>query len=319
MRQVRSEIRRAEAANICPIERLVADAYAPYVARIGTRPLPMDDDYAARVARGEAWVTGDIDGLLVLVPATGYLLIDNVAVRPDVQGRGLGRQLIAFAEETARTLGFGEVRLYTNEQMSENRRFYSWLGYVELGRETIRGRRAVWMKKAVGRTNDTSRSHSSARLQHVDRDAVILIRAFDEADRDAVVALWKDCDLVRPWNDPGKDIERKLYVRGDMFLVATDGNEIVGSVMAGYEGHRGWINYLAVHPAWRRRGIARRLMAEAERLLAASECPKVNLQVRSENGDVLAFYRAVGYTVDDVVSLGKRLVQDGIDESDGGV
>ena len=110
------------------------------------------------------------------------------------------------------------------------------------------------MKKGVGRTNDAS--PNSAQPAHTGRDAVINVRAFNEADRDAVVALWKDCDLVRPWNDPGKDIERKLHVRGDMFLVATNGDEIVGSVMAGYEGHRGWINYLAVHPAWRRRGIA---------------------------------------------------------------
>jgi ribosomal protein S18 acetylase RimI-like enzyme len=93
-----------------------------------------------------------------------------------------------------------------------------------------------------------------------------------------------------------------------MFLVAIDDEMVVGSVMAGYEGHRGWINYLAVSPAWRGQGIGRRLMSEAERLLAASGCPKVNMQVRSENTGVIGFYRAVGYTIDDVVSLGKRLV-----------
>ena len=88
LRQVRSNIRRAEAADIGQIERLVADAYGPYVARIGARPLPMDDDYAARIARGEAWVTGNIDGLLVLIPATGYLLIDNAAVRQTSRAGG---------------------------------------------------------------------------------------------------------------------------------------------------------------------------------------------------------------------------------------
>jgi ribosomal protein S18 acetylase RimI-like enzyme len=139
---------------------------------------------------------------------------------------------------------------------------------------------------------------------------VIHIRAFDRGDGDDVVALWHACDLVRPWNDPHRDIERKLRVRRDLFLVALDDQVLVGSVMAGYEGHRGWINYLAVDPRWRRRGIGRSLVSEAERLLAASGCPKVNLQVRSENSDVIAFYRASGYSLDDVVSLGKRLVTD---------
>ena len=85
---------------------------------------------------------------------------------------------------------------------------------------------------------------------------MIHIRAFDRRDRDDVVALWHACALVRPWNDPHRDIERKLRVRRDLFLVAIDDQVLVGSVMAGYEGHRGWINYLAVDPRWRRRGSA---------------------------------------------------------------
>ena len=80
--------------------------------------------------------------------------------------------------------------------------------------------------------------------------------------------------------------------------------------MAGYEGHRGWINYLAVDPARRRRGLGTRLMAEAERLLEASGCPKIDLQVRSENTAVIDFYRALGYETGDVVSLGKTMIQD---------
>jgi ribosomal protein S18 acetylase RimI-like enzyme len=115
---------------------------------------------------------------------------------------------------------------------------------------------------------------------------------------------------VRPWNDPWKDIERKLRVAPHLFLVALDGDVIVGSVMAGYEGHRGWINYLAVDPSRRRKGLGTRLMRAAEQLLLDSGCPKINLQVRSENADALAFYRALDYEVDDVVSLGKRLVDD---------
>jgi GNAT superfamily N-acetyltransferase len=140
--------------------------------------------------------------------------------------------------------------------------------------------------------------------------AMIEIRPFVRDDTEAVVALWGACGLVRPWNDPRKDIERKLRVRAEMFLVAVEEGVIVGSVMAGYEGHRGWINYLAVEPNRRRQGLGTRLMAEAEQLLEGSGCPKINLQIRSENADVIAFYRALGYEADDVVSLGKRLISD---------
>lgn len=124
------------------------------------------------------------------------------------------------------------------------------------------------------------------------------------------MALWSACDLVRPWNDPHKDIQRKEAVRSDLFLVATKGDVIVGSVMAGYDGHRGWIDYLAVAPAFRRQGIGRLLMRAAEARLLADGCPKVNLQIRTSNADAAAFYEALGYALDDVVSLGRRLVHD---------
>ncbi len=130
---------------------LVEDAYAHYVPRIGIRPLPMDDDYAARVERGQAYVlgAGEVEAVVVLVPADGYLLVDNVAVRPDRQGRGCGRRLLAFAEERAREDGFRELRLYTNEKMVENRGLYAHLGWSELRHEVIEGRRAVWLRKAL--------------------------------------------------------------------------------------------------------------------------------------------------------------------------
>lgn len=136
------------------------------------------------------------------------------------------------------------------------------------------------------------------------------IRPYREADEDAVIRLWEHCELTRPWNDPRRDIARKRAVRPDLFLVGEVEGEVVATVMAGYEGHRGWINYLAVHPDHQRRGLGRAIMVEAERLLAAAGCPKINLQVRMSNQAVIAFYRSLGYAVDDVVSLGKRLVQD---------
>lgn len=124
------------------------------------------------------------------------------------------------------------------------------------------------------------------------------------------MALWGQCDLIRPWNDPHRDIVRKLRVRPDLFLVGVLDGRIVASVMAGYEGHRGWLNYLAVAPELQRRGLARALVTEAERLLREAGCPKINLQVRTSNTGLIEFYRRLGYSVDDVVSMGKRLEQD---------
>jgi ribosomal protein S18 acetylase RimI-like enzyme len=136
------------------------------------------------------------------------------------------------------------------------------------------------------------------------------IRPFQRADEAAVIALWEACKLTRPWNDPRKDIARKLAVQPELCLVATVDGEIVGSVMAGYEGHRGWVNYLAVAPRARRQGHARALMQRVEQLLLERGCPKLGLLVRNSNPEAIAFYRRLGYAQDDSVSLGKRLISD---------
>jgi len=136
------------------------------------------------------------------------------------------------------------------------------------------------------------------------------IRPFREADEAQVVALWRACGLTRPWNDPHRDIARKLAMQRELFLVGEEGGRIVASVMAGYEGHRGWVNYLAVDPGRRRAGLGAQLMQRVEELLLAQGCPKINLQVRASNAEVLAFYRALGYAQDEVVAMGKRLVPD---------
>ena len=135
-------------------------------------------------------------------------------------------------------------------------------------------------------------------------------RGFRREDQPAVIALWHECGLVRPWNDPAQDIARKLAVADDLFLVGIIDAEVVATVMVGYDGHRGWINYLAVHPDQQRNGFGRVLMAEAERSLHARGCPKVNLQVRATNADAVAFYDRLGYSTDEVVSMGKRLEVD---------
>ena len=136
------------------------------------------------------------------------------------------------------------------------------------------------------------------------------IRPFAISDEDGVIRLWGRCGLIRAWNDPSKDIRRKLAVGGELFLVGELDGEIIACVMAGYDGHRGWLNYLAVAPEHQGRGYARAVVEEAERLLREAGCPKINLQVRSSNHSVIEFYRRLGYAVDDVVSLGKRLERD---------
>lgn len=124
------------------------------------------------------------------------------------------------------------------------------------------------------------------------------------------MALWNECGLTRPWNDPHKDIARKLTEQPELFLVGTEQNSIVASAMAGFDGHRGWVYYLAVSPKHQAKSLGRKLMQEIERLLLERGCPKINLQVRSSNSGAVEFYRRLGYVQDDVVSLGKRLIPD---------
>ncbi len=149
----------------------------------------------------------------------------------------------------------------------------------------------------------------AGRLLHT-RVVTMHIRPFELADEAAVIDLWDRCGLLRSWNDPAKDIRRKLTVQPGLFLVAVSDRAVVGSVMAGYDGHRGWVNYLAVDPDLRRRGVGRDLMQAAENALKDLGCPKLNLQVRRGNALATAFYAEIGYTEDAAVSLGKRLVAD---------
>ncbi|MBD3165686.1 GNAT family acetyltransferase [bacterium] len=136
------------------------------------------------------------------------------------------------------------------------------------------------------------------------------IRSYRSDDEQAVIDLWFRCDLVVPWNNPRLDIQRKLQVDPELLLVGLEGNTLVATVMGGYEGHRGWINYLAVDPRRRRCGYGRLMMDEIESRLAARGCPKINLQVRANNRDVVAFYEAIGYKVEELVDMGKFLSHD---------
>ncbi len=136
------------------------------------------------------------------------------------------------------------------------------------------------------------------------------IRPFDDADESAVIDLWHRSGLTVPWNDPAKDIERKRHVQPELFLIGTIEGVVVATAMGGYDGHRGWVNYLAVNPNQRFQGYGQQIMNKLERLLIERGCPKLNLQVRSSNETAIAFYKSIGYKLDDVVSMGRRLIPD---------
>jgi GNAT superfamily N-acetyltransferase len=147
-------LRRARPEDRAAVEAIVNAAYSIYVARIGKPPGPMLDDYAGLIAAGAVSVLEDSDGvtaaIIVLLPRSDHLLLDNIAVRPDRQGQGLGRRLIAFAEAEARRLGHAELRLYTHEMMTENIALYTRLGFHETGRGHEAGYDRVFMTKPIG-------------------------------------------------------------------------------------------------------------------------------------------------------------------------
>lgn len=136
------------------------------------------------------------------------------------------------------------------------------------------------------------------------------IRPFEVKDTESVVALWGRCELVVPWNDPQKDINRKCQVGQDLFLVGTVNDAVVAAVMGGYEGHRGWMNYLAVDPEHQRQGYGQQLVVALEEKLLAKGCPKINLQIRHGNVAVQAFYESLGFSDDKAMTMGKRIIPD---------
>lgn len=136
------------------------------------------------------------------------------------------------------------------------------------------------------------------------------IRAFVQADSAVVVNLWEQCGLSRAWNNPQQDIARKLTVQPELFVVGEVDGQVIASAMAGYDGHRGSVYYLAVAPDYQGSGYGRKIMAWIELALLEMGCPKLNIVVRSSNKSVLQFYDALGYVTDDVVSLGKRIIPD---------
>lgn len=136
------------------------------------------------------------------------------------------------------------------------------------------------------------------------------ILEFEERFRKDVIDLWDTCDLTRPWNDPDRDIDRVLsHQTGKIFLLI-ERDQLAGSVMVGYDGHRGSVYYLSVHPDLQKKDLGRRLMIHSEDYLKSLGCPKLNLNVRTTNLPVIGFYDRLGYENDEVVTLSKRLISD---------
>ena len=138
----------------------------------------------------------------------------------------------------------------------------------------------------------------------------MLVRPYRTDDEGSLVSLWQVCELTVPWNNPHKDIARKLQVQPELFLVGILDSRLIATVMGGYDGHRGWINYLAVHPDFQGNGYGQEIMNSVETGLREMGCPKINLQIRTVNDKIASFYQKLGFTNDHVVSMGKRLEAD---------
>ena len=136
------------------------------------------------------------------------------------------------------------------------------------------------------------------------------IRPYQLRDETSVIKLWRICGLIVPWNNPYNDIIRKLDIQPELFLVGLKDRVLISTVMGGYEGHRGWINYLAVHPDFQKRGYGSQILKEVEEELKNKGCPKINLMIRKGNNKVIDFYQKLGYSVEDVTSMGKRIKDD---------
>ena len=136
------------------------------------------------------------------------------------------------------------------------------------------------------------------------------IRQFIPNDTNRVIFIWEQCDLVRNWNNPNFDIQRKLNFQKELFFVGLLNDEIIATAMFGYDGHRGWLNYFAVLPNFQKRGFGKQLMTFGEMALIEKGCPKLNLQIRNDNTKAINFYQKVGYKEDAAISFGKRLIED---------
>ncbi len=137
-----------------------------------------------------------------------------------------------------------------------------------------------------------------------------MIREYQARDREQVITLWKEVlNYTQAHNSPREALDRKLKEKDHFLWVSVEGDQVVGTIMAGYDGHRGWIYSLAVDPEARGKGLGSELVHHAESALEKAGCPKINLQVMPDNRGVVEFYRKLGYAVEERISMGKKLIR----------
>ena len=155
------------------------------------------------------------------------------------------------------------------------------------------------MYRCPGQATGRKRATGEARPLGLD------IRRYRPGDRAAATRLWEECGLMVPWNDAGVDADKKYGFQPELFLVGLADGELAATVMAGYDGHRGWLNYLAVAERHRGSGFGRKMVERAESELKKLGCLKINIQIRPGNEGVVEFYRALGYDTEELVDMGK--------------
>ncbi|WP_083232621.1 GNAT family acetyltransferase [Endozoicomonas atrinae] len=271
----------------------------------------MDDkNHIQLVAESSGQILGHLGLRIQDNPRRKHCASFGITIHPNAQGKGIGKQLMAAMVELADSwLNLVRIELDVYTDNSRAIALYQGFGFEIEGEskcDSFRdGQWANSYRMSRIRTALVDSLSNASSTQKTKPE--MKIRTFKLEDTETVISLWQQCGLTTAQNNPEKDIERKIANDDGLFLVGEIDNKVIGSVMGGYEGHRGWVNYLAINPQWQKYGFGKALMEHLENKLSRLGCPKINLQVRSTNQQVLRFYRSLGYKTDHVISLGKRL------------
>ncbi len=259
------------------------DYPADVIARVASNFTP--EAVLALLARRVVLVAVQ-DEVIVATAALDANVVRSVFVNPSLQGQGIGRLLMIEIELRAREAG---VTVLSVPSSLTAEPFYSKLGFHTV-RDVYHGNeRTLVMEKAL-----------------LSRHPIGLYR--DRQHRAQVVALWQQAfGYDTAHNVPSLAIDKKLAVNDGLFFVATDKKAVIGTVLAGYDGHRGWLYSVAVHADYRRHGLGSSLVRHAEQALIGLGCMKINLQINSSNEAVVGFYEALGYGVEPRISMGKKI------------
>ncbi|WP_312495766.1 GNAT family acetyltransferase [Pseudomonas cremoris] len=259
------------------------DYPADVIARVASNFTP--DAVLALLARRVVLVAVQ-DEVIVATAALDANVVRSVFVNPSLQGQGIGRLLMIEIELRAREAG---VTVLSVPSSLTAELFYTKLGFHTV-RDVYHGNeRTLVMEKAL-----------------LSRHPIGLYR--DRQHRAQVVALWQQAfGYDTAHNVPSLAIDKKLAVNDGLFFVATDKKAVIGTILAGYDGHRGWLYSVAVHADYRRHGLGSSLVRHAEQALIGLGCMKINLQIKSSNEAVVGFYEALGYGVEPRISMGKKI------------